>query len=267
MDLELKGRVALVTGGSKGIGAGIVRALAREGVRVVFCARPSSAMSSLEAEVRATGAECHGLPVDVFDGAAVAALVAAAARQYGGLDILVNNVGGPLRFAGFEELTDEDWMRAYEFNVLSVVRFARAALPHLRQSSLRRIINISSITALQPGMYCPHYSATKAAAVNLGKHLANILAKESILVNTVCPGPVHSEAWNQNVQRLVGQRGATFEETWQTVEREEAGKVPLGTVGEDAEIAAAVAFLASPRSSWTTGSCFHVNGGKLSVAL
>jgi len=267
MNLDLKGRIALVTGGSKGIGAAIVRELAREGARVAFCARPSNELTALETEIHSGGGECIALPVDVFDAHAVREVVEQTARRFGGLDILVNNVGGAIRFAGFEELTDEDWVQAHEFNVLSVVRFTRAALPILRCSTLKRIINISSITALQPGMYCPHYSAMKSAVVNLNKHLANVLAKESILVNAVCPGPVHSEAWNQNVQRLIGERGDTFETVWQAIERQEAAKVPLGTVGEGAEIAAAVAFLASPRSSWTTGSCIHVNGGKLSAAL
>jgi NAD(P)-dependent dehydrogenase (short-subunit alcohol dehydrogenase family) len=267
MDLGLKNRIALVTGGSKGIGAQIVRALAKEGVRVMFCARPSQELNALAVEVRSTGGQCEAWPVDVFDPKAIVRLLQDITQLAGGLDILVNNVGGALRFGGFDELTDEDWSRAFEFNVLSVVRFTRAALPFLRQSELRRIINVSSISALQPGLYNPHYSTTKAAVVNLGKHLANVLAKERILVNTVCAGPVHSESWNQNVQRLADASGLSYEESWEKVERAEAAKVPLGVVGEGEQIATAVAFLASTQSSWTTGSCLHVSGGKLGVAL
>ena len=267
MDLQLKNRVALVTGGSKGIGASIVRQLTREGVRVIFCARPSSAMSALAEEIKAAGGVCAALPVDVFDAVAVATAVEAAAGQWGGLDILINNVGGALRFGGFEELSDDDWTRAYEFNVMSVVRFTRAALPHLRKSSLRRIINVSSTSALQPGAYNPHYTVTKAAIVNLGKYLANVLAKENILVNTVCPGPVHSESWQENVRRVGRDRGITETEAEAIIEKEESAKIPLGAVGEGEHIASVVALLASPVSAWTTGSCFHVNGGKMSAAI
>ena len=126
MDLQIKDRIALVTGGSKGIGASIVRKLAKEGAKVIICARPSAAMTELEKEVRATGGACIAMPLDVFDAVALGKLVNDAAAYWGGLDILVNNVGGAIKFGGFEELSDEDWMRAYEFNVMSMVRFTRA---------------------------------------------------------------------------------------------------------------------------------------------
>jgi 3-oxoacyl-[acyl-carrier protein] reductase len=267
MDLQLKDRIALVTGGSRGIGAGIVRQLAQEGVKVIFCARPSAAMESLEAEVRAGGGACIAMPVDVFDPAALQAAVDTAAAHWAGLDILVNNVGGAIRFGGFEDLNDDDWMKAYEFNVMSTVRCTRAALPYLRQSTLRRVINVSSISAQQPGFYNPHYAITKAAVVNLGKHLANILAKEKILVNTVCPGPVHSESWESNILKIAAERKISADEAGNAVEKEEAAKIPLGVVGEADQIAAVVALLASPVSAWTTGSCFHVNGGKMAAAF
>ena len=201
MDLQIKNRIALVTGGSKGIGASIVRQLAREGAKVIFCARPSTAMTELEMEVRAKGGTCVAMPVDVFDAVALRNLVNEAAAYWGGLDILVNNVGGAIKFGGLDDLSDEDWMRAYEFNVMSMVRFTRAVLPYLRKSGLRRIINISSTSASQPGGYNPHYTATKAAIINLSKYLANVLVKDKILVNTVCPGPVHSESWQTHTNR------------------------------------------------------------------
>lgn len=267
MDLQLKDRIALVTGASRGIGAGIVRQLAQEGVKVIFCARASTAMTALEAEVRASGGSCLAMPVDVFDAGALQAAVVAAATHWGGLDILVNNVGGAIRFGSFEDLNDEDWMNAYEFNVMSTVRYTRAALPYLRRSTLKRVINISSISAQQPGLFNPHYTVTKAAVVNLGKYLANILAKERILVNTVCPGPVHSEAWEINILRIAAQRKVSLDEARSALEREEAAKIPLGTIGEPKQIAAVVALLASPKSNWTTGACIHINGGKLSSAF
>jgi 3-oxoacyl-[acyl-carrier protein] reductase len=267
MDLQLKDRIALVTGGSKGIGASIVRQLAKEGAKVIFCARPSQTMAVLEEEIRSEGGICVSMPVDVFDVKAVNKLVDAAAASWGGLDILINNVGGAIRFGGFDELSDEDWMRAYEFNVMSMVRFTRAALPYLRKSELKRIINISSTSAAQPGVYNPHYTVTKAATINLGKHLANVLAKEKILVNTVCPGPVHSESWDENILRVASERKISVPEARFIIENEEAAKIPLGVIGEGDQIATVVALLASPLSAWTTGSCFHVNGGKMSNAF
>lgn len=267
MDLQLKGRVALVTGGSKGIGASIVRELAREGVQVAICARASDAMSALDREIRAAGGSCLAVPTDVLEPAEIQACVQTVASTWGGLDILVNNVGGAPRFGGFEELSDEDWLQSFDYNLMSIVRFTRAGLPWLRRSGLKRIINITSISALQPGTYNPHYTVTKAAAANLSKHLSVLLAKEQILVNSVAAGPVHSDAWTRNVQRLAEARGVSETEAAERVDREEAAKIPLGEVGEGEHIAAAVALLASPRSSWTTGSTFHVNGGKLSAAL
>lgn len=267
MNLQLKDRIALVTGGSRGIGAGIVRQLAQEGAKVIFCARESAAMTELETEVHAGGGACLAMPVDVFDPVALQAAVDAAAAHWGGLDILVNNVGGAIRFGSFEDLRDEDWVKAFEFNVMATVRCTRAALPYLRRSTLKRVINISSISAQQPGFFNPHYTVTKAAVVNLGKHLANILAKEKILVNTVCPGPVRSESWETNILRISAEQKLSLDEAKSMVEKEEADKIPLGVVGEAEHIAAVVALLASPVSDWTTGSCLHINGGKLRVSL
>lgn len=267
MDLQLKDRKVLVTGGSKGIGASIVRKLATEGAKVVFCARASSAMEALELEIRATGGECLALPVDVFDAHEIKKLVEAAAIHWGGLDVLINNVGGAIKFGGFDDLTDEDWMQSFEFNLMSMVRFTRAALPYIRKSELKRIVNISSISASQPGSYNPHYTVTKAAVVNLSKHLANVLATDKILVNTVCPGPVHSESWEENILRTAFVKRISETEARAIVENEEATKIPLGVVGEGDQIASVVTLLASPLSDWTTGSCFHVNGGKMSNAF
>lgn len=263
MNLLLKNKIVLVTGGSKGIGADIVRILCKEGAKVVFCARPSLAMANLESELRSGGFDCKAMQVDVLHGQGIEELVNSASAYWGGLDILINNIGGAIEFGGFEELRDEDWLRSYELNVMTMVRFTRSALPHLRKSQLRRIINISSTSAVQPGYYNPHYSVTKAAVVNLSKHLANVLAKEQILVNIICPGPVHSDSWDKNLERVAIIRHLTFEEAKQEIDTEESAKIPLGFVGDGHYVGSLVAFLASPLSGWTTGSCFHINGGKL----
>ncbi len=261
MNLALNGRVALVTGGSKGIGRAIARALAEEGARVTVTARGAQALQDTARELSAWNV--LAVAADATDPKAVDAAVGRVIDAHGALDILVNNVGGAGRFGGFRELGDTDWLSAFDLNVLSMVRFVRAAEPHLRRSKCGRIINISSISGVQPGSFNPHYTATKAATINLSRYLADYLANDRVLVNVVCPGPVHSESWDENVRRVAIERNIPFESAWQQVEREEAAKIPLGRVGEGEDIAGLVTFLASDKSGWATGSCFHVNGGKL----
>jgi NAD(P)-dependent dehydrogenase (short-subunit alcohol dehydrogenase family) len=212
-----------------------------------------------------SGLEILTVAADATDQEAVNSAVNRVIETYGGLDILVNNVGGAGKFGGFPDLSDADWRSAFDLNVLSVVHFVRAAEPYLRKAANGRIINISSIAGAQPGAFNPHYTVTKAATINLSKHLANYFVKAGVLVNVVCPGPVHSDSWDDNVRRLASERGIALEEAWQQVEREESSKIPLGRVGEGEDVAGLVAFLASDKASWITGSCFHVNGGKLST--
>lgn len=263
MKLELENKVALVTGGSKGIGADIVSLFTREGVKVAFCARASKELSELKKKIEANSGICLPLEVDIFDPIQISECVKKVADSFGGIDILVNNVGGAIRPSGFVELSDSEWMKAYELNFMSVVRFTKACLPYLRKSLLKKIINISSIGAVQPGMFNPHYTATKAAVVNFTKYLSNVLAKEKILVNVVCPGPVHSDSWDKNIEKIAKELNIDFQEAAEKIEIEESAKIPLGIIGDGEQVANLVAFLASPLSTWTTGSCFHLNGGKL----
>ncbi|MDH3688327.1 MAG: SDR family oxidoreductase [Gammaproteobacteria bacterium] len=261
MELGLNGRVALVTGGSKGIGRAIVQALVEEGVRVAVTARGAEALRKTALEL--SGFDILTVPADAIDQKAASSVVARVVDVFGGLDVLINNVGGAGRFGGFRDLTDIDWRNAFNLNVLSLVHFVQAADQYLRSSKSGRIINLSSIAGLQPGAFNPHYSVTKAATINLSKFLADYFVKDGVLVNVVCPGPVHSESWEENVHRLALERHITVEEARQQVEREESSKIPLGRIGECKDVAGLVVFLASERAAWVTGSCFHVNGGKL----
>lgn len=263
MDLGLKGRVAIVTGGSKGIGRAIVSSLAKEGVNVLICARGEESLAAVQEEIRQSGGNAVAVSADVTDSEAVRNVVATAVEQFGGLDILVNNVGGASRFAGFLELTDDDWQEVFKLNVMSVVYFVRYALPSLRQSRAARIINIASISAIQPGFYNPHYTSTKAAVLNLSKYLANQLTSEHILVNAICPGTVRTDLWERNIRHIANIRNIDVDEARAQVEVEEVSKTPLGRVGEGSDVADLVTFLASDNAAWIAGSCFHVNGGKL----
>ena len=246
MELTLEGRVAIVSGGSRGIGAAIARSLAREGVSVVICARGKGPLDIVRDEIVLSGGKALAISADCTDPVDVGNVVDRTIDEFHGVDILVNNVGGAGRFADFMELSDSDWLNVFRLNMLSNVYFVRYVLPWLRYSKSPRIINISSISGLQPGFYNPHYASVKAAVINFSKYLANVLASDGILVNTVCPGPVLNDSWDKDVRRMT----------------EETQKIPLGRIGEADDVADLVTFLASERASWITGSCFHVNGGK-----
>lgn len=263
MDLGLKDKVAVVTGASKGIGRAVAVSLAREGVKVVIAARGQEALSATEKEIHSFGGEVFMVRADVTAAVDVQNLAATTVRHMGRIDILVHNAGGAERFSDLDGLNDEDWGRAYDLNLLSAVRLTRAALPELRKSSLPRIIFISSVSGLQPGGYNPHYAAAKAAQINFSKYLSNTLARDKILVNTVCAGPVHSHSWDMNVSHVAELRQKDVETVRREFEAQEAAKVPLGRVGEPEDVASVVTFLASVQASWITGSCFHVDGGKI----
>lgn len=263
MNLGLRGKVAIVTGANKGIGKEIAKLLAQEGANVVICARGAKSLEEVRKEMRRKGNNFTIVTADVTTPDGARKVVDTALKQFGRLDILVNNAGGANKFGNFLELDDEDWVDAFSLNVMSVVYFVRYALPFLKKSPSPRIINISSISGIQPGYYNPHYTVAKAAVINLSKYLANQFASSRILVNVVCAGPVHSNSWERGVAHIAGIRNIPIEEARAQVESEEAGKIPLGRVGEGEDVAGLVAFLASDKAAWITGSCFHVNGGKL----
>jgi len=261
MNLELKGRAALVTGGTKGIGRDIVEALVQEGAHVSVTARGSEGLAKIAKDF--PDANIHTISADATKQTEINFALESVIKTFGKLDILVNNVGGAGNFGNINDLTESDWYYAFDLNVLSLVHFVRASEEHLRKSNCARIINISSISGVQPGRFNPHYTITKAATINLSKYLSNYFVKDNILVNVICPGPVHSESWDENIRRLATERGLSFEDARLKVEQEEALKIPLGRIGEGSDVASLVAYLASDKASWITGSCFHVNGGKL----
>src|SRR5262245_56246248 len=257
MPLELEGRTALVTGGSKGIGRAIARSFARHGANVVVTSRSNT---SPEDGITA-------ITADATDSEATRRAVAMTAERFGGLDILVNNVGGVEKIRGFLDLQKEDWIEAFEQNVMSVVHAVQHALPLLKKSRHGRVINISSITGVEPGMLVPHYCATKAAVINLSKHLANALASDQILVNVVCPGQVLTEARGKLAEFMAETEGLSIAAAIEKIDTQGASRIPLGRIGAADDIAELVTFLASDRASWVTGSCLHIDGGKLRSAF
>jgi len=267
MDLGLQGRVAVVTGASKGIGLAVVRTLAEEGARVVATSRNRSE------ELDAIGGELVHVPADLMEPGAPADVVTTAVEAFGGLDIVVNNAGGPppgvtLPRFGFLDLTDDDWLRMLEFNLLSAVRICRAAIPVLVESGAGAIVNVSSVHGRQPSAVNVDYGAAKAALINLTKALAEEFGPQGVRVNGVCPGPVRTPWWTDEggaADVLAAQTGSDRESVM-TKLAPEMMQLTTGRLLEPQEIADAVAYLASPRSESTTGAELVVDGGMIKTS-
>ena len=255
MELGLKGRRALVTGGSKGIGRAIAFELAREGAVLAICARGAGVLEETAAALREiTRVDVFARTADVTDSKQVQSFVEQAAAALGGLDILVNNAGSALP-GTFEEVDEVRWRADLDVKLFAAMRCVRSALPYLKQSTQARIINVNSIVGRQ---IAPEYianSTDRAACLAFSKGLADNLAPYGVLVNSVNPGNVKSQAWGSTLDYFAPD--AELEEYYEQAGRE----TPLGRVGEADEIAAVVTFLASKRASYVTGASIDVDGG------
>lgn len=253
MDLGLSKKKALVTGGSKGIGRGVVAELLREGATVSFCARDQEEVAATADELGTLG-EVYGHVVDVRDADEVTRFVDASAEQLGGIDILVNNAGGA-HPGTFETLDDETILADYNIKVLSWMRLFRAALAHLRESESARVVNVGSVYAKGPDHNFFSTTVQRAAGLNLSKALAQEFAPEGILVNAVNIGCIVTPQWRNIHQKRRPE--LSEEEFFQAMSDE----IPLGRFGTVEEVSAAVAFLASPRASYITGASLDIAGG------
>jgi len=250
MDLKLKGRKAIVTGSTRGIGLRIARQLADEGCNLAICSRTASAVEETVAELQEKGVQVIGDAVDVADADAYPAWIASAAERLGGLDILVSNVSAGPTVPGIQ-----GWQNLFEADMLATVRGVEAALPYLRKSDAGSIVLIASISGVMakalkaPGIHA--YGSFKAALISYGAQISKELAKENIRVNMVSPGAIYFEGgpWDFIKQKAPDVYQAAVEET------------AMGRLGTPEEIASTVAFLASPVSSFTTSQNLHVDGG------
>jgi NAD(P)-dependent dehydrogenase (short-subunit alcohol dehydrogenase family) len=253
MDLHLSGKVAVVTGASKGIGLAITQALSAEGVSVVAGALHGS--PELDA-VPAT----HSVQVDLTTASAPAALVDEAVQKFGGIDILVNNVGAVRpRTEGFLALTDADWDWGLTINFLAALRTMRAALPHLIARSGASIVTISSVNAFLPDPGVIDYSAAKGALTNLCKSLSKEFGQQ-VRVNTISPGPVQTDLWLADTGVAATVARATGSSPDQ-VAQHQAAQAPTGRFTYPREVADLVLMLVSDRAANITGSDFVIDGG------
>lgn len=249
MDLGLRGKVAIVTGGSRGIGRAISLALADEGCGVAISARGREGLDRAVEEIRARGVRALGVASDMTEATGVERLVRETVEALGGVDVLVNCVGGS-RGGRLQDSSDEDFIGAHTANFMAAVRASRLVIPEMRKRGGGRIITISSIWGRESGGTAP-YNAAKAAEISLSKSLAKELAPDGILVNTVAPGSIlfPGGSWERR-------RNADPEGMADFVRRE----MPLGRFGSPEEVAAIVVFLASERASLVTGACIPVDG-------
>jgi NAD(P)-dependent dehydrogenase (short-subunit alcohol dehydrogenase family) len=257
MDLKLKGKLALVSGSTAGIGHAIAATLAAEGARVIVNGRQQAAVDQAVAQIKAAdGGEVLGFAGDLSTPAAAEALV----KRFPNIEILVNNLG-IFEPKPFEEIPDEDWTRFFDVNVLSGVRLARLCLPAMKRANWGRIIFISSESAVQIPAEMIHYGMTKTAQIAVARGLAESLAGTDITVNSVLPGPTRSRGVGDFVGALAKADGKSFEE----YEKEFFEKVrPTSLIKRfetPEEVAAMVAYVASPLSSGTTGAALRVDGG------
>jgi 3-oxoacyl-[acyl-carrier protein] reductase len=255
MDLGLRGKAALVTGSSRGLGRAIALELAREGCRLGLCARGKEALDETASAVRAVGVDVVAVVADLATESGVEAAVQATQAAFGGIDILVNNVGGSTG-ASFEETAVSEWQRALDWNLMAAVRASRLVVPAMRARGGGAIVNITSIYGREwGGSYArrPTYMAAKAAEIAMSKALALELAPHGIRVNSVAPGSIlfPGGGWERR-QREDPAGIAAFVKA----------DLPLGRFGRAEEVARVVAFLASEAASLVVGACLNVDGGQ-----
>ncbi|MGR8948948.1 MAG: SDR family NAD(P)-dependent oxidoreductase [Gammaproteobacteria bacterium] len=251
MDLGLQDRVAIVTGSSYGIGRAIAELLVEEGAKVALCARN---IDALEETASALGSNAIAIQADMTSPSDIRNMFDKTLNAFGKLDILVNNAGGT-HLSQLLDLPDEDWQQNIDVNLFSVIRCTRLAIPHMQKQKWGRVINLSSIFGKQPGGGMIDYNATKAAVISLTKTLADELAGDNVLVNAVCPGPVHTPLWDNAAQMIDPNDPQGMMDSFA------AANIPIGRFGRAEEIASLVAFLASERSSFITGAAYDIDGG------
>ncbi|NHN28278.1 SDR family NAD(P)-dependent oxidoreductase [Paenibacillus agricola] len=256
MDLGLQGKVALITGGSKGIGLGTAIALAAEGAKVAICARSLEDLRTAAEQIKqATGSEAFIVQADITSEADCKNAVDQTALHFGGLDILVNNAGTSAA-KPFEQVETEGWAYDLDLKLFGAIHCSKAALPHMRKSGKGAIVNISTSGAKTPPASSLPTTVSRAAGMALTKAMSKDLAADHIRVNAVCIGVIRSDQiekrWKSHFPEL----------TWEQFAQDPSHEIPLGRVGNTEEAAKVITFLVSEAASYVTGTAVNVDGGK-----
>jgi 3-oxoacyl-[acyl-carrier protein] reductase len=263
MDLELKGKVAVVGGASKGLGRACADVLAEEGAKVAVCSRNRVELERGAQEIRdRTGADVFALAGDLDQPDTIRELIAATVGRFGRLDVLVNNSGGP-PLARAATATEEQWATAVQRSLFFFARMSREAIPHLKRQGGGRIINILASTVYQPIPNLALSGATRMGVVAFAKSLADEVGRDGILVNNVCPGSILSERMLSNVTARAKELGISVDDAL----AQRAAETAVGRIGEPRELAHLVAFLASGKASYITGTTILVDGGLVRSVL
>ena len=246
MDLELRGKNAVITGASKGIGRSIAIALAKEGVNVAICSRGHEALRATEKEIGEEGVKVYASPIDVGNQKLLSEFLDAAKEKLGSIDILINNVSA-LRFG----VEPEDWEASVNLDLMASVNATQKVVPWMAESGGGNILFISSISGLEAGSP-PAYAALKAALISYSKTMAVNLAPKNIRVNTLAPGSIEFPG---GVWAMTKQQNRPFYD-------QVLGTIPSGRMGTPEEVGKLAAFIVSPCASWVTGTCIAVDGGQ-----
>jgi 3-oxoacyl-[acyl-carrier protein] reductase len=259
MDFGLKDRVALVAASSTGLGRAVAEELASEGCRLVMCARTVRTLEDSRNDIfDHTGAEVVAVPADLTDPEDCKRVVAAGESEFGHIDILVTNTGGPPP-GPFESHSPETWDDAVRQNLMSVINLCRAVLPSMKERRWGRILNVTSVAVKQPVDGLMLSNSIRAAVTGFAKTLANEVAPFGVTVNNVMPGFHRTDRLNELAEDIALRSGAEVDEVYAGWE----SSIPMGRLGDPREFAALVAFLASERASYLTGSSISVDGGSI----
>ena len=256
MELGLKNKVAVITGGTQGIGRATAERLAAEGAHVVVVARGQALLDETAAAIRSAGGSVLTISADVSKADDCLRIVADTVAKFGGVDILVNNAGTSAT-GEFESVTDDAWQSDFDLKLFGAIRVIRAALPHMKQRGGGRVINVTNIGAKAPAARTMPTTVTRAAGQAMTKALSKEYAPHGILVNTVCIGLIRA---GQHEKRAACQ-GVDVEKLYEDMGR----NVPIGRVGRAEEAANVIAFLASEAASFVTGSSINLDGGASAV--
>lgn len=258
MDLDLKGKIALIAGGSRGIGRAAALALAAEGAKIVICARNREEVSAAASAIKqSTQTDVLGIASDCSRDAEVNDLVARVIEQFGRVDILLNSLQGP-RAVPFVDSSDEDWFEAFNAKLFGQVRCARAVFPHMVRQRWGRIINIGGTHGQLPSAYAMSAGMINAALTNFTRALAELGAPHNVMVNLLSPGPIQTERTQYLIKAKAQARNISEAEAL----RQHCGATLLNRIGTTEEVVPLIVLLASERASYMTGALYSVDGGQ-----